>query len=542
MNAFSIIKLLTLVSFLVVGQVSLAQDAKKADSSAASTSSKKNIAPEDVDSNTICSEYDNAKKCRDKKEQLEEESSAARDARLECRANKTKYDELSAKSSMACGAFEKTKSPKGNKNSCAENIASCRQKIEAMEDTKIGSTVSTDGKSSTDLMFQIAMTGIQSKLGTAASGDQSGAVSCVKEPDAKERKEAKKDKNKEIKELEKEIKKESDEQAKLLEKQREKLDEIKKKTNEIEADYKKELLKKDTKEREQTAEINKSSVDTAKKLRQYGTAITKEQQSLAKERLNYQKSMLDLTSEKVTARCKQEFEALKQGIINIKIGDPSNSSSEKQQLEALAKQYKGKATGTAQLTELLNMAKKTCFEKANSQIADVNLASNQNIQTINGRIEELQQSINDEKKTAENNLTAIEAVKKGMTDEKAAEEKEKLDKLSALNEEVINFQTSTEEKLNISRAQAAKLQDDIRKLKLRVDFDVVTAFDEADSAILSAERARKLAVANCGCETDTSSGAGKSTTTADKACSLLMVDPVKQEGPATRKTKEKVAK
>ncbi len=503
MNTFSLIKLSTLVGFLVFGQYGHSAAISKAD----------------VDEDTTCSTYENKSDCEgwqaNYKRKIKKEDD--KEFANKCVEAKKKYDDAAVKSRMACGAFEKTDSKTGKFGAqCSKRIAECRAKKDAL----FTPTSDQSGKSGTGMLQEMAMMGIKSKMGIVdtASADASKSVSCLKEPDTKERKQAEKDRRKEIKDLEDKIKKESDEQAKLLEKQREKIDEIKKKENEIIADAKKELLKKDAKERDQAAEIRKATLDTSKRLRQYATGIIKEQQALAKERLNYQKAMLDLSKDRISAKCKQEFEALKAGIVNTKVGDPKNTTAEQKQLEALAAQYKGKVSGTAQLASLLNMAKKACFEKADAQIADINLGSSQNIQNINGRIEELQSSINDEKKSAENSNTAIEEMKKGMNEEKLAEEKEKLDKLSQLNQEVISFTTSTNEKLAISKAMAAKLQEDIKNLKLKTDFDSETAFEEAEGMISTAEAARSSAAETCGC-----TGGG---TTKDKECARLMDDKI----------------
>lgn len=455
-----------------------------------------------------------------------------------CTKAKDKYDEANIKSRGACGAFDKTtkKTDASPSIQCAKNVANCRQKMKNLV-TPADEQKQDDTKSGTDMLEQIGIAAINKQLGITgvdqnATQTKKEIAMCVKEADSKERKDAKKDDKKEIKDLKKDIKKEYDEQAKLLEKQREKIDEIKKKINEAEADAKKELLKKSTKEREQTNEINKSSIDSAKRLRSYGTSITKEQQFLNKENLNYNKALLDLTSEKVTARCKQEFEALKAGIVNTKINDPTNTSAEQKQLEALAKQFKGSSSGTAKLSELLNLTKKACFEKADSQLKDVNIGNQQNLENINGRIEELQSQIKDEKKTAENNLLAIEAVRKGLTEERAAEEKEKLDKLAALNEEVINFQTSTEEKLKISRSHVQELEDQIYNVKLRTDFDFEQAFIDAEGLIGTAENARFRAVTSCKCPKKHVSGE-------DEDCSRLRDEQVDLKTKPDAKAKEK---
>ncbi len=65
---------------------------------------------------------------------------------------------------------------------------------------------------------------------------------------------------------------------------------------------------------------------------------------------------------------------------------------------------------------------------------------------------------------------------------------------------------------------AAKLQEDIKNLKLKTDFDSETAFEEAEGMISTAEAARSSAAETCGC-----TGGG---TTKDKECARLMDDKI----------------
>lgn len=429
---------------------------------------------------------------------------SAQDARSECKDAKKAYDDATAKGREACAAFTSEKEKAGKEQSCTEKVAACRGAVTGLFESSDDEEESTGAFEILGGILKRTVLG-QSDPTTPASS----AEACVDEPDQakreqaiKEQKAEEKDFRREKKDIEDRIKKEADEQAKLREKEREKQDDIKKKTSEIEADNKKENLKREKSMREQVAQLSKSSVDTAKRIRAFNIAITAERQKMDQERFNLNTAMLELTDEKTTLKCRQQFEALKVAIVDAKPVTASSTEEQKQQ-EALAAQFRGKGIkGTAQLKQLLNLTKKACFEAAQTKINQINLTSSQKMQSSADRINELQNSINDENKHVQLDQENIKKIQAETDKEKTTEESEMLKKTSNLNEELLNFSKSTEEKTKISTAQQEKLRKDIEDLvvehnKPRGIPKSLTNFRKAEGLIRTREDKRSDAVAAC---------------------------------------------
>lgn len=68
-----------------------------------------------------------------------------------------------------------------------------------------------------------------------------------------------------------------------------------------------------------------------------------------------------------------------------------------------------------------------------------------------------------------------------------------------MNTELQNFQDSVNEKIKNSKAEAEKLETEIKDLKLKKDFDVAPAYDEAEEAYEKAETSRVSAYKSCDC-------------------------------------------
>ncbi|MBC7740634.1 MAG: hypothetical protein H7061_00455 [Bdellovibrionaceae bacterium] len=509
MNTLSLIKLFTLVGFLVLGHAALG-----AESSKEKTQEQCKADCAETDFTTLCdsevksnkvknptSLYDDVQCLEKKKNSCEAKCSSLesrKDLKAECRTAIKEYDEAIGGSNNACRAFESAYADgeKDFSKACAKKAVNCAAKMEGLYSKGTPESSGNDVQMMTDFALNMFrnQTGLDLSSKVAKSSD---GVRCIKnEPDPKDQRAADEKRKKEVK-------KEADDQAELLKKQREKLDDIKEEELKIRNKAEEDRLKREETERQKVKDIRTATLESAKRIRMYGIVIQKEQQALAKENLAYQQAMLQFSKEKITMQCKSEFDQLKGSIIKAKMGDTDGMTPEqKQQLKNLAGQYSGVA-GTADLNKLLLLTKKTCFEKADTQVANANLSHSQTIQSITTRIEEQKSYIADEAKMAAEQNTQIEEARKGLEGDAKVSNDKKLDELALLSNKILNFKKSTEEKIALSKQQSAKLLADIQSAKTKSDFNETAAYSEAQNMISKAETARSRAEESC-CSDDES--------------------------------------
>lgn len=405
----------------------------------------------------------------------------------DCTAAFKEYNTAAGKSRSACKAFDPNIG-----SSCQERVTACGQQVDGIF-TSPGSEDGSDTRPGEEIIMSMLMQKINGNA-NASSG------ACVTQFDAKAVRDAEKELKREEKDLRKDIKKELDEQLKLVEEQRKKSNEISKKIAEIEKDLKKENLKKDSEMRKQIADAAKVTLDSAKKLRGINLSITAENNKLAKLRFSHQAAMLDLTDDKVALSCKQQLLALKNGILNSGAIDPK--STESGQLKALADQIKNQgARGTGNLKALLAQAQKQCFETANTKKNKALLDYNQNQAELNSNIKEYQSQIEDEKKQLALSQDNIKKIQDETDKEKTEAEKAALKEIGNLNQELADNEQSITEKINLSKAQAVKLNADIQNLVLKTNAEVKAAYSEAGEAISTAKGLRDVAAESCNCDT-----------------------------------------
>ena len=468
-------------------------------------------ADEEAKSDTICA----ALLTSEERKEIKRDCSTAFDS----------YKEVSSKAKEACNAFDKA-----GGSSCDAKVKSCSKKID-----NVGKPFSSDeagdenGESGASAMKDIAMASIFKNMGISnTAGGSSVANACVKSIDRKARAQDKKDKDRERKDLLDKIKAQKDD----IEKQKEDLDkqrnESSEKTAELEAENKKDILDKDKKISEKTQDISKAVAEAGKRMRGYSLAVVQETQKLATTNFEFQTAMLELAFDKVDQKCKSEFDSLKAGIVNSKVsgGAPAGASPDQQKeyaaLSALAAQYKAKGIrGTGELRAMLLSARKACYERANTARNKNKMANAQSVQTIQGKIDEYKNMMNDEKKGLEDTQKNIETMKGQIDKEKQADEAAKLTKLDNLNKKLTNQVDSTNRKVENANTKIKELNAEIAKQSIVEKFEVEDAYSEAEEAIDKGNLTRGRALSQCNCENKPST---------DQTCSILNEDKQLYDG------------
>lgn len=265
----------------------------------------------------------------------------------------------------ACGAFDKSIG-----SNCTERIRACKSKI----DGTFSNDEDGEGSASLGIIKQIVMQKLSTNSNSIANDVVMGGTACVKSFDAKIKKENEKDFARERRELEARIKKEKDEELKQNEKLREKKDDITKKITELESKLKKAAESRASKASEAKTAYQKKLVDSAKVIRNLGTAILQEDQKLTKARFTVQTALLELTDDKISNLCKQQLTSIRNAILS---NSPSAgvTSAEKEQISGLKSNIGTGAKGTANMNDYLKKMKETCFQQQNSKKTKLTITS-----------------------------------------------------------------------------------------------------------------------------------------------------------------------
>ena len=121
----------------------------------------------------------------------------------------------------------------------------------------------------------------------------------------------------------------------------------------------------------------------------------------------------------------------------------------------------------------------------------------QAVQNLNADISEAKKKIDDEKGALERENVKLLQIKQHAELEKNADEVEKSKKLLNFNSELTKFATSIQKEIELSKAQADKLANDIKVLVLKTNLNAKPAMSDAAKAISDYESARIEAEADC---------------------------------------------
>lgn len=518
MKAFPILKVLTVVVVTVTSGLAIAlPTATITDSQSESTN---------------CAGYENASQCTTW--QTEAKNKKAKEDNKElvgnCRTAFDSYSDLAAKEKTACEAFT------SSGTTCKQKLSSCKSIIGGLA---TGSGEGEDGTqppetSGMGAMLGVANLAINQKLGI--SSGTNGIAGCVSSID----REAMARKAQEIaqkrQELADKIKQQKDDIVKYKEEINKERNEANEKTAEIEAQNTKDKLDRDKKTSEKSAELSKSAIEVGKRMRGYSLAVTKELQNLANANFEYETAMLELSDEKISQKCSQEFESLKAGLVNSRLaGAPSGASAEEQKqyaaLAALAAQYKAKGIrGTGELKAMLISAKKACYERANTSRNKNKMVNSQTVKNIQDKVDEYKNLMVDEKKNVAADQETLKTLKEQAEKDGNAAETEKLTKLQNLNSKLTDLATTTAEKTKAAEDKIKELTAEIQDLTVTKNFEVKGNFEAASEAITKGVAAQAKAYSSCNCgATPVPASAATGGGTAEM-CSILAKDKKDYDG------------
>lgn len=546
MKAFPIIKVLTGVTVLFFtclslgAEVNRAQCNLKCDTEAKSSCTKPAAGADNDATNKYNQCVRDAKQsCIDRDGCGELES--ARDIKNSCEQAFEKYSDLSAKEKEACSAFDKA----GGTN-CKAKADSCNKKISSLSNP-FGTTSGEEpegkengyGALSEIANLYVNVESMKNPNQSQTASIAAGGGACVKSIDRKARAQDKKDKDAKRRELLDKITKQKEDILKYKEDLDKERDKNLKESNEVKAENKKDVNAKEKSITEETSKVSKQLIDIGKQLRARNLTITKKMQELARVNFEYQTKMLALADDKVNMKCKQEFETLKAGLVNARLGAASGGSAEEQKqqaaLAALAAQYKAKGIrGSGEMKAMLIATRKACYESANTARNQAKLANSQDVKNIQDAIDEEKTNMKEDKNAIVTAQKDLENFKKQIETEKQTAESEMAGKLDALSKDLANQIENTTSKTNVANQKIQELTAEINKLVLVENFEVEDAYSEAIEAIEKGKAGRDRAFEACDC-------ANKGTKGLDSYCSRLNDDKKSYDGTRTKKTPTKTS-
>lgn len=509
MNSFSLSKLFTAVLFVLVAGNAWAAEKKPVTQGRLDYDSCLASCDEKFKNNygSRCSESDKGddkQNCRNKaddtcrascKTDYDTSKSDEKDATKTCTDAMKEWGDKAGDFELACTALDKSLG-----KSCSDRLNACKSKIDG---TFNSSSQSESGDQSLGIIKQMVMAKLSTSSDAIANDVATGGVPCVKQFDAKTKRENEKEFTKEKRELDARVKKEKDEETKQNEKLREKKDDITKKISELDAKLVKAGEARATKANDTKTAYQKRLVESAKAIRSLGTAILQEDQKLTKARFAVQTGLLELTDAKILNRCKQQLLSVRNALVS---NAPASATSATDAQIKGVKDLIGKGPqAKVNLDAYLKQIKEACFEQENTKKQNLQLQATQDAETSASRVAELNASIADENKSLKIAKDANDAADTQAATEKTNEEKQRATDASNLNAELQNFQDSINEKIKNSKEEAAKITTEIQDLTLKKDFDVGPAFADAQKAVKTGEELRAKAYDVCECK-----GAGKS--------------------------------
>jgi len=534
MNSFSLAKFFTVVSVVVFSGLNHANAQSTSNSGALSESGEKAYLGciSDANSNPACQSDPDSKSCKTLLDRCEAGRKSLSGTNNGCAPAMKEWRDKASKGQRACSAFDSSLG-----KTCEQKMAACEKKKNG---TFGGDNEDVD--QTTQYLQQIVMGSIGTSSTDIANDALNGGKACVKQYSAKTKKEEEKEFNKEKRDLTDKVNKKIEEITKQNEELKKKQTSIQKDIDEIQAKAKTEKNDRDVKLRKSTEEYTKSTLDSAKKLRAMDDEIFNLNQQVAKANYNFQKNLLALTDDKITAQCKQQVLSVRAALLSSGTPSSGSTSADSKQLEALRAQMGTGAKGTANLNAYLKQIKDACFLESDTKRKDLQQQNSQAIDSLNKQLKNRQDDIAEEKKRLQVDKQSSEAAKSESDTAQTAADKERTDKLNTLNKELTDFQDTVNEKIKNAKKEQAELQKEIEDLTLKKNFDVEPAYDDAADAINEAENARVSAVQACQCNDSSDDSSSDSKTVSDN-CTMLAKQALDYDSSKSRRSgKTKSAK
>lgn len=468
MKAISLIKLLTLVCFLVVGVGAV--------ESFAATASKS-----DVDEETNCASYENAKDCENWKADYKRKQSKdeKKELKSECKQALKEYDDAMKKTDEECGRLNTE-----SNQACRDKAKSCAKGLDSFG--------SSEPDSETAAGSIVKLIGIYGQMQGVESGTNPAANGCVIENDDKAQAEEEKIDDK-VTRLREEIQDLKDKSTEADNKFNEKKQDVEKEMHDIEVEADKAKFEKQTQAQKEAGQMQKAIMASEKKRKDNLVTIADLQVDLANFSFAHQKINLTLSDASITKECRDRatatLEAKMKGTVDPKTG----------------KEVKPKFTlqQSAQFKKDLKFAESNCLQEKALVKQETIKSLIDSKRKVQVKIDNLKASNDDEAKAIENEMKQMEALKNIAAEEEKKAIDAKFKKLAALNQSVLDMEKHTADKKKTYDEKAKAKEDQISKLLLDRQ-KVRSKFAKVSGVVSESGRAASRYVNQC-CSSKTAS-------------------------------------
>ncbi len=413
----------------------------------------------------------------------------------ECVAAYKAYQDSLADTNSACESVAAPASSSSSRYSgttdtrkkCSEKIQECAQ---FASQTSAQTAQEDNGISSTLNIFR-AVIGGEESLGL------SGASSCLVDIDSKEARDAEKEFRDRRKELEKEKKDIENDAIKDKEDNDKEITRITKEVQELQRENKEVLAKADVRMREQLNASQKDMVDSAARLRNLTTQISKKNDSVRALNFAYADRMLDTSTQKQNLRCKSALDQAKTCMIKSAKGIKDEACKD---FPFTIKSKGPKAT--AELKAQLQVVNDACYEKEEREKKRLNFDQQEQMKKVMDEMTELQAQAKEEGQRQQIQSENSTKISQEAEREKQEAEANMAQQIATLQGEMAQFAQKLEAKNFRSQERLKKLAEDLQKLELEEKTGKRSKTSLASAAVRKTKVDVENVIAQCGCNED----------------------------------------
>lgn len=530
MKAISLIKLLTLVCFLVVGANIKAEDYKNKEECLRKTTGScteaeineyitttKTIVNGATQESSSISKGEARKQCENKKKedacQKYESTSESKESKEECKQTYKDYIEAQKNTAKECLLVGE----KSNEE-CRIKADKCANDLNSFGSPK------EDSDNAADSIVKIL--GVYEQMQGVASGNPNTGNSvsgyCAMEKDEKA-KEAEQTIDDKITRLREEIQDLKEKSTEADNKFNEKKQEVEKEMLDIEKEADKAKFEKQTKTQEDAARMQKAVMASEKKRKDNLVKIADLQVELANFSFAHQKINLALSDARITKECRDKakatLEAKVKGTIDPKTGRQVKPTFTQQE--------------SIQFKKDLKFEESNCLQERALQKQETIKGLIDSKRKVQVQIDNLKTSNDDEAKAIENEMKQMEALKAIAVEEEQKAIESKFKALGALNQSVVDMEKYTADKKKTYEEKTKAIEDQINKLLLDRQ-NVKAKFAEVSAkATESRDRASDFLMKCC---------ASSDPKANDANCGKVKTSNPDAERPSTRKSTSGTAK
>lgn len=371
-----------------------------------------------------------------------------------------------------------------SKQRCSQKIQECK---EMAAQTSSQTPQSDNGIGSTINIFR-AVIGGEDSLGTSSAG------SCLIDIDSKEARDAEKEFRDRRKELQDEKKKIEDDAIKDKEDNDKEITRITKEIQELQRENKKTLAEADVRMREQLNQSQKDMVDSAARLRNLTTQISKKNDSLRALNFAYADRMLDTSAQKANLRCKQVLDTAKTCMIKSakNIQDPACKD-----FPFTIKSKGPKAT--AELKAQLQVVNDACYEKEDRERKKLQFDQQEQQKKVADEMTELQAQAKEEGQRQQIQSENSTKISQEAEREKQEAQANMAEQIATLQGEMAQFAQRLEAKNYRSQERLAKLTEDLQKLELEEKTGKRSKTSLASAAVRKSNANFEEVIGTCDC-------------------------------------------